>query len=46
MSDIDLLGALLAAAKTAGADRADAVLVGSTSLSVSRRLGRTEHLER
>ena len=46
MSDIDLLGALLGAAKSAGADRADAVLVGSISLSVSRRLGRTEHLER
>ncbi len=46
MSDLDLLGDLLAAAKHAGADMADAILVGSTSLSVQRRLGRTENLER
>ena len=43
---LGLLSDLLAQAKRAGADQADAVLVSSTSLSVSRRLGRTEQLER
>jgi len=42
----DLLSDLLAAARQAGADAADAVLVAATSLSVARRLGRIEHLER
>jgi PmbA protein len=46
MSDLDLLGDLLDAAKHAGADMADAILVGSTSLAVQRRLGKTEQLER
>lgn len=41
-----LLGDLIARARAAGADVADAVLVASTSLSVQRRLGRTEQLER
>ncbi len=36
----------LGAARLAGADRADAILVGRTSLSVERRLGTTETLER
>ena len=44
--DIALLGDLLAQARAAGADAADAVLVGGTSLGVQRRLGQTEHVER
>jgi PmbA protein len=43
---LDLLADLIAKARAAGADAADAVLVGGTSLSVQRRLGKTEHLER
>ena len=43
---LDLLADLIARARAAGADAADAVLVGGTSLSVQRRLGKTEHLER
>ena len=43
---IDLLQDLVARARAAGADAADAVLVAGTSLSVQRRLGRTEQLER
>lgn len=46
MSQLDLLGALLDRARAAGADTAEAAVSGSTSLSVSRRLGQTEHLER
>lgn len=46
MSDLDLLSTLIAKARAAGADVADAVLVSSTSLSVQRRLGKTEHVER
>ncbi len=41
-----LLGDLVAAAREAGADAAEAVLVTSASLSVVRRLGETEHVER
>ncbi|MFL5253402.1 MAG: TldD/PmbA family protein [Rhodopila sp.] len=40
-----LLGDLIAEARKAGADAADAVLISGTSLSVSRRLGKTEHVE-
>ncbi len=43
---LDLLDTLLARAKTAGADRADAILISRTSLSVERRLGQTDTLER
>ena len=43
---MDLLGDLVARAKRAGADAADAVLVAGSSLSVSRRAGHTEQLER
>jgi len=43
---LDLLADLLAKAKAAGADEADAVLVGNASLSLARRLGHVEHLER
>jgi PmbA protein len=43
---LELLADLIARARTAGADAADAVLISGTSLSVSRRLGRTEHVER
>ncbi len=43
---LDILHDLLGAARRAGADRADAILVGRTSLSVERRLGTTETLER
>ncbi len=43
---LDLLQDLITHARAAGADAADAVLVGGTSLSVQRRLGATEHIER
>ena len=43
---LDLLADLVARARRAGADAADAVLVSAQGLSVSRRLGRTDHLER
>jgi PmbA protein len=46
MSDLSLIEDLVARARAAGADAADAVLVSSTSLGVTRRLGRTEQLER
>jgi PmbA protein len=41
-----VLESLLGEAKRAGADAADAVLFASTSVSVERRLGQMEHLER
>ncbi len=40
------LADLLAHARSAGADEADAVFFSGTSLSVSRRLGKIEHVER
>ena len=43
---LDLLSDLIARARAAGADAADAVLISGTSLSVQRRLGETEHVER
>jgi len=46
MDDLNLLADLIAAARRAGADRADALLVGGASLSVQRRLGKVEHVER
>ena len=46
MSRLDLLSDLVARARAAGADAADAVLIEGTSLSVQRRMRRTEHLER
>jgi PmbA protein len=46
MNDLDRLADLVAAAKRAGADAADALLVNNASLSVSRRLGKIEQLER
>lgn len=46
MTELDRLSDLVAAAKRAGADAADALLVDNTSLSVSRRLGKIEQLER
>jgi PmbA protein len=46
MNQLDLLSALLDRARSAGADTAEAAVSDSTSLSVARRLGRTEHLER
>lgn len=46
MNQLDLLGALLSHARAAGADSAEAAVTGATSVSVQRRLGRTEHLER
>ena len=45
-NDIDLLQDLIARARRAGADAADAVLFEGTSLSHARRLGKTEKLER
>ncbi|GGC32388.1 modulator protein [Siccirubricoccus deserti] len=46
MTHPETLQALVAAARKAGADAADALLVSSASLSVSRRLGKIEQLER
>lgn len=46
MDDLSLLSDLIVAAKKAGADAADAMLVGGASLSVQRRMGKTEHVER
>ena len=46
MDEFELLAALIGRARDAGADAADALLVSGTSLSVQRRFGRTEHLER
>ncbi len=46
MNRLDRLSALLAAARAAGADAADALLAESASLSVGRRLGKLEQLER
>jgi PmbA protein len=42
----DILADLVAQARAAGADAADAVLHAGAALSVQRRLGRLEHLER
>ncbi|HZB92542.1 MAG TPA: metallopeptidase TldD-related protein [Stellaceae bacterium] len=44
--DLNQLGDLIAKARRAGADAADAVLFEGVSLSHARRLGRTEKLER
>jgi PmbA protein len=46
MSNLDHLSALLAAAKRAGADQADALLASGTSVSVGRRMGKIEDIER
>jgi len=46
MDSLNLLADLIARARAAGADAADAVLISGASLSVSRRLGETEHVER
>ena len=43
---LNLLADLIARARAAGADAADAVLVSGTSMSIQRRLGQTEHVER
>ncbi|MCU0987474.1 MAG: TldD/PmbA family protein [Acetobacteraceae bacterium] len=43
---LGLLADLVAAAKRAGADAADALFAEGASLSVQRRLGHTEHVER
>jgi PmbA protein len=43
---LTLLAELIGAARRAGADAADAMLVAGTTLDVQRRLGRTEHIER
>jgi len=46
MDRLSLLQDLVAAARRAGADAADALLVAQSSLSVRRRLGQVEQLER
>lgn len=46
MTHLETLQALVDAARKAGADAADALLVKSASLSVQRRLGKIEQLER
>lgn len=43
---IDLLADLIRRARRAGADAADAILVGSAAISHARRLGKLEKLER
>src|SRR5690242_4958374 len=43
---LSLVSDLIRQARSAGADAADAVLINGTSLSVSARHGKTEHLER
>lgn len=43
---LELLGSLLAAAKSAGAEAADTLWVATTSLSLERRLGHVQHFER
>lgn len=43
---VSLVSDLIAKARAAGADAADAVLVNGTSLSVACRQGKVEHLER
>ena len=43
---LTLLQDLIARARAAGADAADAVLAAGTSLEAQRRLGQTEHIER
>lgn len=43
---LDLLGDLVAKARKAGADAADAVLIDSVSVSVGWRLGQLENMER
>ncbi len=45
MKQLDLLADLIGRAKSAGADASDAILLSGTSISVERRLGRTEKLE-
>ncbi len=46
MDHLELIGDLVARARKAGADAADAMLVAGASLSVARRAGQTEQLER
>jgi PmbA protein len=46
MDPLNLLADLIAKARAAGADAADAVLISGTSLGVQRRLGKPEHVER
>ena len=46
MNHLDRLADLISRARAAGADAADAVLVAGTSLGVTRRYGKTEHVER
>jgi PmbA protein len=46
MDALNLLADLIARARAVGADAADAVLISGASVSVQRRLGRTEHIER
>ena len=45
-NDLDLLASLIAKARRAGADGADALAVQSVALSHARRLGKVEKLER
>ena len=46
MNPTELLQDLIASARRAGADAADAVLISGTSISVQQRLGKTEQVER
>ncbi|HKM62360.1 MAG TPA: metallopeptidase TldD-related protein [Acidisphaera sp.] len=46
MNPIEMLHDLIATARRAGADAADAVLISGTSMSVQQRLGKTEQVDR
>ena len=46
MSELDTLSDLIRRARAAGADAADAVVVSATSVSVQRRLRKTEQVVR
>ena len=46
MTSLNVLADLITRAKSAGADAADAILYSRTSVSVERRLGQMETLER
>ncbi|MBZ0324911.1 MAG: TldD/PmbA family protein, partial [Alphaproteobacteria bacterium] len=45
-TELDFLADLIAAARRAGADAADAVLLDHVSMSAAARMGRTEDIER
>ncbi|MDT7952771.1 MAG: TldD/PmbA family protein, partial [Acetobacteraceae bacterium] len=46
MNELDTLSDLIGRARAAGADAADAIVISGTSVSVQRRLGKTEQVSR